>query len=1030
MDIAPALPGVDVPAASPPVISSSAARRARAPLVGRERELGLVRDLIAAARGGTGRLLFLVGEAGIGKTRLVEALEELAAEAGCLAVVGRAFPAEGSFPFAIAADALAQLVRALGPAAVSVLSRGAEDELAVILPTLARPERGPARRTPDADGRARLFWHVAQFLRRAAAQQPIVLVLENAQWADASSLALLHFLLRQLDGARVAALCTYNVHERNLAPALRATERSLRRAGLAEIHELAPLGITDVALLAQRALALSPDVAATVAARLHRRTLGNPFFVEEMLKAIPPSATAARIPALGGAAIDELSLPTSVREAVLARIDAVGDDARSVLDIVGVSGARVPRSLLETLCPLPADAFAQAVALLCARGLLVEHAAEGALSYECDHPIVQATLYEALGHTRAQALHGAVARAYEALHDGGAGSYAHELAWHYSRSGDLSSSPKAVKFLAQAGRDALMRHADREAVSLLQAALTLATTQLSDDPVGHLRLLDDLARARQHVGEYDAARTLWAQARMDAARHGDTAATGRFERRMGLCAFLSGRPREAIGHYDAAITTSRGAGDLTTVVRTLVARGTALQSVGESTAAKASAMEALALAETMDDPALLARVYRALLLLFAWTGPAERARAYAARALEYGQACGDRTVEWSAHWGMAVLAGFTGDGPLIAAHLTEAERLAADLGSPVIDVWTGEIAIEHASAIGDWNSGLELADRVLPVARAVAARTVLPRLLVWKGIMLLAQDRLEEAKACFDESWERAGVDAEGRHADDVHAVIPAHTGRAAYYLEIADYVNAIRYGERGLALAEQHGYLAWSIHRLLPVILEASLWIRDFDRATRLSARLRADSLQLDHRLGLAWADAADALVLHLRDASPLATAALLRAAGGLEQVPFVFHAARLRRKAAECLSANGDREGALAELRRAHGVFLRLGAERELRGTRQQIRALGARPPQRVVEGEGVLTTREQQIARLLAERKTNKEIGLALDISSRTVGTHLSNIFQKLGVDSRGALVDQVREDSSLLGDPPAAASFSPR
>lgn len=1019
-----------MPVASPPVTSSSTARRERGPLVGRDRELALLRELIAAARDGRGRLLFLVGEGGIGKTRLVEALEEMADEAGCLAVVGRAFPAEGSFPYAIAADALAQLVRALGPAAVAVLSRGAEDELAAILPTLARPGHGAARRSPDADGRARLFWHVAQFLRRAAAQKPILLVLENAQWADASSLELLHFLLRQLDGAHVAALCTYNVHERNLAPALRATERSLRRAGLAQVHELASLTVADVALLAQRALSLSPDDATTVAARLHRRTLGNPFFVREMLKAIPTSASASRVPTPAGATIDELSLPTSVREAVMTRVDALDDVARRLLDIVGVAGVRVPRRLLEAVCPMPADEFAQAIATLCARGLLVEHTLDGALSYECDHPIVQATLYEALGHTRAQALHRTVAHAYEALHDSGAGPFAHELAWHYSRSGDLSSSPKTVKYLAQAGRDALARHADREAVSLLQSALTLATTHLPDDPVGHLRLIDDLARARQHVGEYDAACALWAQARVDAARLGDTAATTRFERRMGLCAFLSGRPREAIGHYDAAITASHGAGEIAIVVRTLVARGTALQSIGESTAAKASAEEALALAETTGDPALLARVHRALLLLFAWTGPADRARVHAARALEYGLACGDRTVEWSAHWGMAVLAGFTGDGPLIATHLREAERLAAELGSPVFGVWTAEIVIEHASAIGDWNAGVDLADRVLPVARAVAARTVLPRLLVWKGIMLLAQDRLEDAKACFDESWERAGVDAEGRHADDMHAVIPAHTGRAAYHLELADYVNAIRYGERGLALADQHGYLAWAIHRLLPVILEASLWIRDFDRATRLSARLRADSLRLDHRLGLAWADAADALVMHLRDASPLAAAALLRAASELEQVPFVFHAARLRRKAAECLAANGDRDGALAELRRAHDVFLRLGAERELRGARQQIRALGARPPQRAVGGEGVLTAREQQIARLLAERKTNKEIGHALDISSRTVGTHLSNIFQKLGVDSRGALIDQVREDPSLLGDPPATADVTAR
>jgi DNA-binding CsgD family transcriptional regulator len=97
---------------------------------------------------------------------------------------------------------------------------------------------------------------------------------------------------------------------------------------------------------------------------------------------------------------------------------------------------------------------------------------------------------------------------------------------------------------------------------------------------------------------------------------------------------------------------------------------------------------------------------------------------------------------------------------------------------------------------------------------------------------------------------------------------------------------------------------------------------------------------------------------------------------------------------------------------------VFARIGAESELRGARDQLRDLGARPPARVVaEGAGALTGREREIARLVAARKSNKEIGVALGISSRTVSTHLSNVFAKLGVASRGELTDRVREDAAL-------------
>jgi DNA-binding CsgD family transcriptional regulator len=126
------------------------------------------------------------------------------------------------------------------------------------------------------------------------------------------------------------------------------------------------------------------------------------------------------------------------------------------------------------------------------------------------------------------------------------------------------------------------------------------------------------------------------------------------------------------------------------------------------------------------------------------------------------------------------------------------------------------------------------------------------------------------------------------------------------------------------------------------------------------------------------------------------------------------------VRRQLARALAETGDREGATRELRHAHEVFARLGAEPELKATREQMRELGARPPVRShVEGAAGLTGRELEIVRLVADRRSNKEIGTSLDISARTVSTHLSNIFAKLGVTSRGELADYART-SGLLND----------
>jgi DNA-binding CsgD family transcriptional regulator len=287
--------------------------------------------------------------------------------------------------------------------------------------------------------------------------------------------------------------------------------------------------------------------------------------------------------------------------------------------------------------------------------------------------------------------------------------------------------------------------------------------------------------------------------------------------------------------------------------------------------------------------------------------------------------------------------------------------------------------------------------------------------------MHLGRGENDVAHTLFEESWNLSGAADTTSASVDVHTAVPAHTGMAAYALAIGDRKRAIKLGEAGVALADRSGYVTWAIHRLIPIIIEAALWLQDFERAERYGERLRRDSAQMGHALGLAWATASDALVARLRDHdAPRAIELLSAAADQLEAVPFLFDAARIRRNLAQLLAQQGNDEDATRELRRAHDVFARIGAEAELNEVRDRLREIGVRPPARAVaEGAGSLTGREREIAQLVAARKSNKEIGVALGISSRTVSTHLSNVFAKLGVASRGELTDRVREDATLRG-----------
>jgi DNA-binding CsgD family transcriptional regulator len=227
------------------------------------------------------------------------------------------------------------------------------------------------------------------------------------------------------------------------------------------------------------------------------------------------------------------------------------------------------------------------------------------------------------------------------------------------------------------------------------------------------------------------------------------------------------------------------------------------------------------------------------------------------------------------------------------------------------------------------------------------------------------------------------------------------------------DYEGAIRLGEEALRLADSTGYVLWGVHRVLPLIAESYLWLRQLDGARRTGARLRRDAERLGHRLGLAWADACDALVAWLGGDSDTGAVLLRQAAEQLEAVPFMPDATRLRRQLAGRLAETGQREAAVRELRTVHDRLLYLGAEQELRKARQQFREMGLRPPPRGnARTQGLLTEREQAVAVLVAHRKSSKAIARELGISVRTVDAHLTNVYRKLNINTRGELADLVR------------------
>ena len=845
-------------------------------------------------------------------------------------------------------------------------------------------------------------------------------MLDDLHWSDPSGLDLFHFVSRQITEVPLVLLGVYNTKELVHNPAFQKMERPLLSVSGSEALDVGPLSADETVDLVLRTFETDAGIAEPLARQIYERAGGNPYFVEEILKSLVDSGKLFLQDGRWlGWEVEDLDLPASVTEAVSARFGELSPAAQEVANVLAVGGTRVDHGLLSTVAEqAEADILAGLDQLRTTQ--LIEEAADGAhIVYWFVHPLVQEVIYSEMGLARARTLH---QRMGEALERGEAvvDDPVHALAYHFSRAGD--DDPRVVRYLAAAGRDALESRADREAAGFLREAIERvqdgAFTE-EDTGVEILPLEEDLAQVLQRLGKYRRAADHWRAALEIAVERNDSARAAALHRRIGQAAYFSGRFDEAVTSYTAGLEYAKAGSDRVIEAWLHLYKGSALQAQGSADDAREEMETALVVAETVADPSLLARGRRELMILHNWLGDPDEAREQGRKAVALSEEAGDRQITFWVYWAMAIGEGFLGEVEVMDRHIQHCREIAKELRSPVLDLSTSEVMLEHAMAAGEWDTGITLGEGAVARARALGQDALLPRLLVWLSLIYLGRGEIERGRACVDEAWTLSGAGADDMSR--VHLVVPAHIGKAAYHHAVGDYDEAIRVGEAGLAIAENTGFIIWAAHRLLPLIGEAYLQIHDAEAGVHIEQRMRRYGKKLSTRSGLAWLGAYEAIKVWYSGDIERATVLLRKAAEELEAVPMIYDAARLRRQLAGRLADLGDRDAALEELRRVHDVFQKIGAEPELKKTRGMFRELDTRPPS-ISKGSGAeaLSQRELEIARLVARRKSNKAIAKELGISPRTVSTHLSNTFQKLEIGSRGELADYAREHSLLSGE----------
>lgn len=978
--------------------------------IGRQSELARLRELYArAAVGDSAAVVIVQGEAGVGKSRLVEELgRHVTADGGRILVGGALEIDEANLPYVPLLEALRPVVEAAvegDVAAIDAIGR-ARPELAHLFPEL-EPTPGATRQTGLGLAQTRLYGQLLGVLGRIGRQAPLVLAIEDLQWVDRSTRELIGFLARTLDAARVVLVTTVRtdaLHSRHPLTAQLAEISRLERVELMTLERFSRSEHDEhVAAL------LESEPPSDLLAQTWARSDGNPFFTEELI-------------ARGG---EPLALSSTLRGVLLARARGLDDRTRRLLRVVSV-GVSVTHPLLEFVAGLAPDELLESLREAVDRAILTSDPASG--RYRFRHPLIAEAIYDDLLPGERLRLHRTYALALEAmpaLGDPSPPRAAAELANHWLRAGEEARALPALLVAARAARTAF---AQAEAFDHLERALAIADAEpeaLVAEGVTVAELAQMAAEAAEGSGEFGRAIQLWEQC-IAQADDGDPIALGLLHARAGEAYWLAGDRARFTAHRREAVRLVPSQPESAARSQVLSRLASALLMGPEIEEARRLAEEAVAIASRVGAAEEESRARGTLgtaLLLLGDVDPAiEELRASTTAAAAAGR-LDDEAVERS-NLSEALHA---------AGRLREAfdivriglERLATAHLEYTYGATMTAIAVDRAYLLGEW----PLAERLIAEGLARATPGLPSR---WLD---LVRAEFAASRGAWDEVRRAIGEWDVEPSTERVTGWTGPQEQLAHVALMAGQPDVGLRHARAGIRAIEGTGQpprsseWRWLLIRAMWAVADLAAAARARRDEARLAA-LEAEAAELMNRFEQHLAALREAvarperhLVMderwmraeHGRALGLIEPERWAAAAEELEAQEHVLDAAIARWREGEAwLSQGAARPAAALALGTARVVAASLGARPLLEwidelAHRARLRLPDARSVRTTREGQpGIdLTPREREVLALVAAGRSNAEIADELFISPKTVSVHVTNIKGKLGAPNRVAM-----------------------
>ena len=821
------------------------------PLIDRVEEMKLLKEAVDRTIQGEGGLVLLYGEAGIGKTRLARELRAYARLRGMQVLYGRCpalFRMDGVPPYVLWREVIRdylensspeQLYRVIGfyPAEIAKLVPEIRQRLATI------PQSFPI--SPELE-QNRLFEAVSQFITNISREAPLLVVLDDLQWTDPSSLLLLHYLARGVQKTPLLLLGAYRSTDIDSKHPLSPVLTELNRERLPQSVSLKRMSLNDISEMIKQMLE-QDDIPAELCKAVYEKTRGNPFFAEEVVKSLKEEEIIHREQNRWEfKETSEFEFPETVKNVVKARISRLDEDCQNVLTMASFVGNDFTLEALCGVTGIEESKLLEIMDKLLKTGLIKHRVVRGEDLCSFADIIVRDVEYEEAGTFRRKKLHSIVGSTLEKVYAKKIDEHFGELALHFLEGGDKD---KALDYFLKAGEKAARIYANGEAASYFQTAL-----KLLEEKEGELRekayVLERLGDIKTLVGEHDACLKWWNEALLLWDQLKEKEKASRLHRKMANLLWEGMSDTEkAKEHHDKALAILEKEPQSVELARLYEDMAHMYYMTEDQAKALSWAEKALELAKKLNALDVVASSYASLGTIYNSTGDRRKAIECLEKALKIALDNGymETALRMYNNLPMAL-------PPEANERRLEIYEKGLELARKIGDIhsitWIGfNLSYVYCAEMGDMSKAKLLAEETVALDRKVGNIYHLYFSLIGLGWAYQILGEPEKSEQCLKEASSVSDKLTERQ------AIFGGYAGLAQCYFDRGDYVKARELLEKAYEVCEKSGEksVQASVSQLLAW---TCLEIGEIERAANLIDKIYEFASEAKDEQLIAYAD------------------------------------------------------------------------------------------------------------------------------------------------------------------------------